>query len=146
MFFYGNTPEYGFLHSAKGLEHLGKLYSVINQRRGEVLSEDIWEGTDIFTVTCSLPVTESLGLARNLREQTSGAVNQPQLQFSHWQVLNEDPFSKPVTVDEIEEWGDSFGTRNRAKQIIDSIRKRKGMQTDEKIVENAEKQRTLKSK
>lgn len=127
-------------------EHLGKLYSVINQRRGEVLSEDIWEGTDIFTVTCSLPVTESLGLARNLREQTSGAVNQPQLQFSHWQVLNEDPFSKPVTVDEIEEWGDSFGTRNRAKQIIDSIRKRKGMQTDEKIVENAEKQRTLKSK
>ena len=127
-------------------EHLGKLYSVLNQRRGEIQNEDIWEGTDIFTITCILPVTESLGLANDLRQQTSGAVNQPQLQFSHWQILDEDPFSKPTTEDEIEEWGDSFGTRNRAKQIIDSIRKRKGMQTDEKIVENAEKQRTMKSK
>ena len=127
-------------------QHLGKLYSVINQRRGEVESEDIWEGTDIFTITCSLPVTESLGLANHLREQTSGAVNQPQLQFSHWQILDEDPFSKPVTEEEIEEWGEKFGTRNRAKEIIDGIRKRKGMQTDEKIVENAEKQTTMKSK
>jgi len=120
-------------------EHLGKLYSVLNQRRGEIQNEDIWEGTDIFTITCILPVTESIGLANDLRQQTSGAVNQPQLQFSHWQILDEDPFSKPTTEDEKEEWGESFATRNRAKQIIDSIRKRKGMQTDEKIVENAEK-------
>ena len=127
-------------------EHLGKLYSVLNQRRGEIQNEDIWEGTDIFTITCILPVTESLGLANDLRQQTSGAVNQPQLQFSHWQILDEDPFSKPTTEDEIEEWGDNFATRNRAKQIIDSIRKRKGMQTDEKIVVDAEKQRTMKSK
>lgn len=127
-------------------EHLGKLYSVLNQRRGEIQNEDIWEGTDIFTITCILPVTESIGLANDLRQQTSGAVNQPQLQFSHWQILDEDPFSKPTTEDEIEEWGESFDTKNRAKQIIDSIRKRKGMQTDEKIVENAEKQRTMKSK
>ena len=127
-------------------DQLGKLYNVLNQRRGEIQNEDIWEGTDIFTITSLLPVTESLGLANDLRQQTSGAVNQPQLQFSHWQVLDEDPFSKPITEDEKEEWGERFGTRNRAKQIIDSIRKRKGMQTDEKIVENAEKQRTMKSK
>lgn len=127
-------------------DQLGKLYTVLNQRRGIVQNEDIWEGTDIFTITCSLPVTESLGLANDLRQQTSGAVNQPQLQFSHWQILDEDPFAIPVTEEEKEEWGEAFGTRNRAKQIIDSIRKRKGMQTDEKIVENAEKQRTLKSK
>lgn len=127
-------------------EHLGKLYSVLNQRRGEVQSEDIWEGTDIFTITCILPVTESLGLANDLRQQTSGAVNQPQLQFSHWHVLDEDPFSKPTTEEEIEEWGDSFATKNKAYQIVNAIRKRKGMQTEEKIVENAEKQRTLKSK
>ena len=56
-------------------EHLGKLYSVLNQRRGEIQNEDIWEGTDIFTITCILPVTESLGLANDLRQQTSGAVN-----------------------------------------------------------------------
>ena len=127
-------------------DQLGKLYNVLNQRRGEIQNEDIWEGTDIFTITSLLPVTESLGLANDLRQQTSGAVNQPQLQFSHWQILDEDPFSKPLTEDEKEEWGERFGTRNRAKQIIDSIRKRKGMQTDEKIVENAEKQRTMKSK
>ena len=127
-------------------DQLGKLYNVLNQRRGEVQNEDIWEGTDIFTITSILPVTESMGLANDLRQQTSGAVNQPQLQFSHWQILDEDPFSKPITEDEKEEWGERFGTRNRAKQIIDSIRKRKGMQTDEKIVENAEKQRTMKSK
>lgn len=127
-------------------DQLGKLYSVLNQRRGEVQNEDIWEGTDIFTITCTLPVTESLGLANDLRQQTSGAVNQPQLQFSHWQILDEDPFSKPTTEEEKEEWGESFATRNRAKQIIDSIRKRKGLQTDEKIVESAEKQKTLKNK
>lgn len=129
-----------------GSEHLGKLYSVLNQRRGEVLSEDIWEGTDIFTITCVIPVTESLGLANDLRQQTSGAVGQPQLQFSHWSVLDEDPFSKPTTEEEIEEWGDSFATKNKAYQIVNAIRKRKGMQTEEKIVENAEKQRTMKSK
>ena len=127
-------------------EQLGKLYSVINQRRGEVINEDIWEGTDIFTVTCTLPVIESIGLANDLRQQTSGAVNQPQLQFSHWKILDEDPYSKPTTEEEIEEWGENFATRNIAKQIIDNIRRRKGMQTDEKIVESAEKQRTLKSK
>ena len=129
-----------------GSEHLGKLYSVLNQRRGEVLNEDIWEGTDIFTITCVIPVTESLGLANDLRQQTSGAVGQPQLQFSHWSVLDEDPFSKPTTEEEIEEWGESFATKNKAYQIVTAIRKRKGMQTEEKIVENAEKQRTMKSK
>ena len=40
-------------------DQLGKLYTVLNQRRGIVQNEDIWEGTDIFTITCSLPVTES---------------------------------------------------------------------------------------
>ena len=54
--------------------------------------QDIWEGTQTFVITTLLPVVESFGFADDLRKQTSGAATSPQMLFSHWEVLDVDPF------------------------------------------------------
>jgi ribosome assembly protein 1 len=81
----------------------------------------------------------------------TGAASTPQLVFSHWQVLDVDPFFRATTEDELEEYGetgyeDSYGSHNVARKYITSVRKRKGLATNEKIVVSAEKQRTLARK
>lgn len=63
--------------------------------------------------------------------------------FSHLKTIEIDPFWKPTTEEEVEEFGDLATEPNIARAFIDSIRKRKGLQIEEKIVKNAEKQRTL---
>lgn len=64
-------------------------------------------GTDIFTITCIIPEIESIGIADDLRKETSGSVNHPQLFFDSWCLFDENPYYKPTTREEIEEWGDS---------------------------------------
>lgn len=69
--------------------------------------------------------------------------------FSHWEILDKDPFFKPTTEDEKEEFGDMVyegQIANKAKEYVDSVRTRKGMPVDKKIVAHAEKQRTLSKK
>ncbi|OEH78044.1 elongation factor tu-like protein [Cyclospora cayetanensis] len=71
-----------------------------------------------------------------------------QLQFSHWEVLQEDPFPEAcMTEQELEDEGEaafaSLTSQIPARAIINSIRKSKGLPTEEKVVADAEKQRTL---
>ncbi|RLN11156.1 hypothetical protein BBJ28_00020236, partial [Nothophytophthora sp. Chile5] len=47
-------------------EQLGKLYSVISKRRGDIFSEELSDGTALFTVKAHLPVVESFGFATDL--------------------------------------------------------------------------------
>ena len=132
-----------------GGEHLGKLYSVLYKRRGRVISEDILEGTSTFQIVAYLPVVESFGFATELRKQTSGAATSPQLMFSHWEILDVDPYFQPHTEEEQEEFGSEFHEDqfvNVAKTLIDKVRRRKGLDTERKIVVHAEKQRTLAKK
>ena len=89
-----------------GGEALGKLYAVLSRRRARVLSEDMWEGTQTFVISALLPVAESFGFADDLRKRTSGAATSPQLVFSHWEVMEQDPFFVPSTEEEKEEYGD----------------------------------------
>eukprot|EP00163_Fabomonas_tropica_P023633 TRINITY_DN41018_c0_g1_i1.p1 TRINITY_DN41018_c0_g1~~TRINITY_DN41018_c0_g1_i1.p1 ORF type:complete len:1148 (-),score=244.21 TRINITY_DN41018_c0_g1_i1:11-3049(-) len=124
-------------------EVLGKVYGVISKRRGKVVSEDMREGTSIFDISCHLPVAESFGFADEIRKRSSGAAI-PQLVFSHWEVMTQDPYFTPTTEEELEEFGDTDFGPNLARDIIKSVRKRKGLFVEEKIVEHAEKQRTLK--
>lgn len=54
----------------------------------------------------------------------------------------------PSTDAELEEFGDlNSETRNTniSRKYIDSVRKRKGMIVDERLVQHGEKQKTLKS-
>ena len=66
-------------------EVLGKMYGVISKREGRILSEEMKEGTDIFTVRSVLPVAESFGFSEEIRKKTSGLAS-PQLVFDHWTV------------------------------------------------------------
>jgi elongation factor 2 len=82
----------------------------LNRRRGVVIEESQVVGTPMFVVKAHLPVNESFGFTADLRSNTGGQAF-PQCVFDHWQVLGGDP-KEP-------------GTKTR--QILDDIRKRKGL-------------------
>ncbi len=67
----------------------------------------------------------------------------PQLIFSLWETIGTDPFWIPQTEEEILHFGDKADYENPARLYMNDIRKKKGLVIDEKIVEFAEKQRTL---
>ena len=60
-----------------------------------------------------------------------------------FQIIDIDPFWVPTTEEEITHFGEKADSANRAKLYMDSVRRRKGLYVDEKVVEHAEKQRTL---
>ncbi|KAG0214816.1 Cytoplasmic GTPase/eEF2-like protein (ribosomal biogenesis) [Mortierella sp. NVP41] len=124
-------------------EVLGKVYAVIARRKGKILHEEMKEGTPFFSIQALLPVVESFGFSDDIRKRTSGAAS-PQLIFSHFEVLDMDPFWVPNTVEELEDLGEKADRENVAKRYMDVVRKRKGLFVEQKIVEHAEKQRTLR--
>ncbi|KAF9288172.1 Cytoplasmic GTPase/eEF2-like protein (ribosomal biogenesis) [Mortierella alpina] len=124
-------------------EVLGKVYAVIARRKGKILHEEMKEGTPFFSIQALLPVVESFGFSDDIRKRTSGAAS-PQLIFSHFEVLDMDPFWVPNTIEELEDLGEKADRENVAKKYMDVVRKRKGLFVEQKIVEHAEKQRTLR--
>ena len=87
-------------------------------------------------------------------KKSSGEVTAPELVFSHWETLGEDPFWIPSTEEEKSDYGQnlqtgdsSTGLDNNALKYIRMVRNRKGLLVDSsKIVVAAEKQRTLSRK
>lgn len=124
---------------------LGRVYGVVTRRRGRIVSEAMKEGTPFFSITALLPVAESFGFSEEMRKRTSGAA-QPQLVFVGFEMLDEDPFWVPWTEEEMEDLGELADRENGAKRYMDGVRKRKGLFVGEKIVRDAEKQKTLKNK
>ncbi|XP_075235749.1 elongation factor-like GTPase 1 [Lycorma delicatula] len=124
-------------------EVLGKLYALLGKRQGRVLHGDMSQGSAAtFSVQAVLPVIESFNFASELRKQTSGLAS-PQLLFSHWEVIELDPFWEPSTEEEYLHFGEKADNENRARKYMNAVRRRKGLHVDEKIVQFAEKQRTL---
>lgn len=124
---------------------LGNLYAVLSRRRGTVYQEDIIEGTNLFVLSAYLPVANSFHFAQELLKKTSGSGTAPQLSFSHWEAMASDPFWRPRTEEELEEFGEDYlDEHNQARSCIHGVRKRKGLAVDEQVVVSAEKQRTLK--
>ncbi|XP_076444086.1 elongation factor-like GTPase 1 isoform X2 [Babylonia areolata] len=121
---------------------LGKLYAVIGKRNGRVISEELREGTQMFSIVTEFPVVESFGLAEEMRKRTSGLAS-PQLRFSHFEVLDIDPFWVPSTEEEYLHFGEKADSENQARAYMNEVRRRKGLKVDEKIVEFGDKQRTL---
>ena len=122
-------------------DKVGQLFAVLGKRRGRVVQEELVEGTPIFVIHALLPVVESFGFAAELLSKTSGAATSPQLRFSHWEQIEEDPFFQPKTEEEREELGEVVYEQNLSRRLVDAVRKRKGIAVDEKIVVHAEKQR-----
>lgn len=125
-------------------EVLGKVYGVVAKRKGRIISEEMKEGTAFFTISALLPVVESFGFADEIRTRTSGAAS-PQLVFYGYEILDQDPFWVPTTEEELEDLGEKADRENVAKKYMDSVRQRKGMAVDRKVVMFAEKQKTMKS-
>lgn len=65
-------------------------------------------------------------------------------QSPRYELLDQDPFWVPTTEEELEDLGEKADRSNIAKGYMDAVRERKGLFVDRKIVEFAEKQRTLK--
>lgn len=127
-------------------EYLGSMYAVLARRRARILKEEMREGSALFTVHAYVPVAESFGFADELRRWTSGAAS-PQLLLSHWEELLQDPFFVPKTEEELEEFGDGSSVlTNIARKMIDTVRRRKGLPVEDKVVQHATKQRTLARK
>ncbi|XP_054627881.1 elongation factor-like GTPase 1 [Dunckerocampus dactyliophorus] len=121
---------------------LGRVYGVLGKREGRVLHEEMKEGTDMFIIKAVLPVAESFGFADEIRKRTSGLAS-PQLVFSHWEVISSDPYWVPTTEEEYLHFGEKADSTNQALKYMNAVRRRKGLFVEEKIVEHAEKQRTL---
>lgn len=81
----------------------------------------------------------------DIRKKTSGNAS-PQLIFAGWEKLDQDPFWVPTTEEELEDLGEKSDRENLARRYMDNVRRRKGMFVEKKIVEHAEKQRTLMKK
>merc|ERR1712060_103952 len=89
---------------------VGPIYQTMTQRRGVVNEESPVAGTPLVNMKCYLPVGESFGFTQALRAATSGRAF-PQCVFDHWEQLNGDP----MEVD------------SKANQLVEAIRKRKGL-------------------
>ncbi|KAI6884585.1 elongation factor Tu [Hortaea werneckii] len=124
-------------------EVLGRVYSVITRRRGRIVSESLLEPSTNFTILALLPVAESFGFSDEIRQRTSGFAA-PQLVFEGFEMLDEDPFWVPFTEEELEDLGEKADKENVAKRYVDAVRERKGLLVKKKVVESAEKQKTLK--
>ncbi|KAI5272650.1 elongation factor Tu [Aureobasidium subglaciale] len=124
-------------------EVLGRVYAVITRRRGRIISESLLEPSPNFTILALLPVAESFGFSDEIRKRTSGAAS-PQLVFEGFEMLDEDPFWVPRTEEEIEDLGEKGDRENVAKRYVDTVRERKGLFVQRKVVEHGEKQKTLK--
>ena len=77
-------------------EVLGRVYSVITRRRGRIVSESLLEPSTNFTIMALLPVAESFGFSDEIRQRTSGFAA-PQLVFSGYEAIDEDPFWVSLT-------------------------------------------------
>lgn len=122
---------------------LGKMYAVLGRRNGRILHGDMIEGSQTFEIKAFVPVIESLDFVNEIRKQTSGMAN-PQLIFSHYELIDVDPFWTPSTEEEYALYGEKADTENQARKYMDLVRRRKGLSVQEKIVEHGEKQRTIK--
>jgi len=92
-------------------EVVGKIYSVVARRRGEVIEEIPKQGTPLSLIRVHIPVMESFGFTSQLREETSGRAF-PQLIFDHWAQMD----------------GNGNVVESPAAQQMIEVRKRKRMQ------------------
>lgn len=62
-------------------------------RRGVVEDETQVEGTPLCILRAFLPVANSFGFTKALREKTNGKAF-PNCQFDHWEIMNGNPLDE----------------------------------------------------
>ena len=104
-------------------EALGKLYAVLGKRNARITEETMKEGTSMFIIDAFLPMSDSFGLAEEIRKRTSGLAS-PHIEFSHFEAIDIDPYWEPKTDEELLLLGDKADTENVAKKYMYEVRKR----------------------
>ena len=93
---------------------------------------------ELWCLRAQLPAASALGFGEALLEWTSGGASVPQLIPAGFQLLDEDPFWAPTTEDEREEHGDFggdvFASSNVARALVNNVRRRKGLASDERVL------------
>lgn len=109
------------------------------------MEEDIREGTSTFIIRALIPAVESFTLSGELRHGGGGDVHY-HAKFHGFKVMPEDPFYEmSLNQEELEDEGDitDISLQTTGRKILTSIRKRKGLVVDERMVKDATKQRTM---
>jgi small GTP-binding protein len=116
---------------------------IIKRKNGRIMDMEYQPEVSLVQVTAKLPVHESFGFYTEVLKGTSGRVI-PQLKFTGWEVIEQHPFyEETLTEAELEEMGADVKIRNYAKELVRSVRKRKGLPGDVKIVESGDKQSNI---
>jgi ribosome assembly protein 1 len=124
-------------------EVLGRVYAVLTKRLGRVLSESVSPADlNLFTILATLPLATSFGFPTEILTRTSG-YSSPQLRFSGFEKIDQDPFWTPQTEEELEDLGEVADRENVAKRFVDGVRRRKGLFVMG-AARRAEGQKTLK--
>merc|ERR1719197_595660 len=89
---------------------VGGIYNCLSTRRGIVIGEEPIPGTPLVNMKAHLPVAESFGFTQALRAATSGRAF-PQCVFDHWEEMSGNPLE----------------AGSKANEIVEGIRKRKGL-------------------
>ena len=125
---------------------LSWVYSTLLSREAVITGTEMLDSTNTF-IEAELRVIESLGLVDDLRRRAAAGLVSVDMKFTHWSVIDMDPYWMPSTQEEIEHHGtvdQSAAKQNIARVYANDVRKRKGLKIfGEKVVEHAEKQRTL---
>jgi len=95
------------------MDYTSGVYNCLSQRRGEVIDEEIVQGSPLAIIKAYLPVSESFGFTEYLRSTTGGRAF-PQCVFHHWDNYSGDPLDETT----------------KAHEIVKAIRKRKGMKDE----------------
>eukprot|EP01108_Squamamoeba_japonica_P003164 TRINITY_DN2606_c0_g2_i1.p2 TRINITY_DN2606_c0_g2~~TRINITY_DN2606_c0_g2_i1.p2 ORF type:complete len:205 (-),score=67.81 TRINITY_DN2606_c0_g2_i1:6-620(-) len=128
-------------------ELLGKIYAILGARRAVIVSEQLDQGTPLFAVQARLPVVESFGFAEALLRKTGGAASVSML-FDSYADVPADPRYRPRTAAQMAEHasGSSDIPPETARELVDAVRRRKGLRVLEQLVVHADKQRTRSRK
>jgi translation elongation factor EF-G len=117
-------------------EHVKAAQTVLSQRRADITFSDLVEGSySEYLIKALVPASDAfrsgekskLSFSDELRGATHGKVVW-RLSFSHWQTLADSSPLLPQSV---------------AHRLLCGVRKRKGLSIGEKVVADADKQRTL---
>ena len=128
-------------------DDVGSAFVILSSRLANTLDTKMTDANTTLILS-EMRLIESLGFLDEVRSTMAGKVTAVELEFTHWSLVNEDPFWVQTTQEEIEHYGtvDLTGSEfNQAKKYVDLIRERKGLKVfGKKVVSNAEKQRTMK--
>lgn len=120
----------------------GKIQNRLEQHRGRITEANL-VAKGLTDVEFIVPVLESPDFCDRLRADTQGKIN-PLLQFSHFELIDLNPYNISTATEDDDE--DETEMKNLANKLMNDVRKRKGLRVDEKIVDYAEKQRTMNKK